>query len=327
MNAQGKEVTGSTQAPPQASPTVSSRNYTVGGITYDWKTGKPVGGATSGGGSPSTPQAAAAAKVPQEVVATAQNTSNLNTKAAQQITQGAATHKTAEETKRNTTTANTTLGNIRAGIMAVSNKLSLIQSSILGDLNNIQAGVASISSLLSSGSLKVQFSMRDGAYGMSGGAGYGGGGVALAGMLGNWMKSTGGAPGSIWEHPWHGGVKGKHADGSLHYSGRAIDIGAYAHEQGPVLARIAQFNKAMGLTPTQLFHAGNDPKGHSDHVHVAYAGGLGNPILAPTRAMARQIDANALGAQNIKTYTAGKGEFGSGTTTGDINVTDRKSVV
>jgi hypothetical protein len=37
--------------------------------------------------------------------------------------------------------------------------------------------------------------------------------------------------------------------------------------------------------------------------------------------MARQIDANALGAQNIKTYTAGKGEFGSGTTIGDINVT------
>ena len=244
---------------------------------------------------------------------TATHVGALNTKAAQQVTQGASIQRSTDETKKNTATANTTLGNIKAGIMTISNKLTGIQNAMLGDLNNIQAGVASISSLLSSGALKVKFSMADGSYGMSGGGGgYGGGGVALAGMLGNWMKSTGGAPGSIWEHPWHGGIKAKHADGSLHYAGRAIDIGAYAHEQGPILARIAQFNKMMGLTPTQLFHAGNDPKGHGDHVHVAYAMGLGNPILAPTREMAQQIDARALGRANIATYTAGKGEFGGG---------------
>jgi hypothetical protein len=156
--------------------------------------------------------------------------------------------------------------------------------------------------------------------GMELGGGYGSAGSKIAGALGNFIKQTGGAPGSIHEHPQHGGVKGRHAPGSYHYSGRAIDIGAYANEQAGVISRIKQFNAKYGVKPVEFLHAGNDPN-HQDHVHVAYANGLGNPILAPTRAMARQIDANALGSQNIKTYTAGKGEFGSGTTIGDINVT------
>jgi polyhydroxyalkanoate synthesis regulator phasin len=61
--------------------------------------------------------------------------------------------------------------------------------------------------------------------------------------------------------------------------------------------------------------------GHYNHVHVAYANGLGNPILAPTKRMAQQIDAKALGRANIETFTAGKGEFGSGTTVnGGVNI-------
>lgn len=238
----------------------------------------------------------------------------INTKAATQVTQGAAIQKSSEETKKNTTTANVTLANIKAGLMAISNKLTGIQSAVLGDLNNIQAGVTSISSLLSSGALKVKFSMADGSYGMSGGGGgYGGGGVALAGMLGNWMKDTGGAPGSIWEHPWHGGIKAKHADGSLHYAGRAIDIGAYAHEQGPILERIAQFNKMMGLTPTQLFHAGNDPKGHGDHVHVAYGLGRGNPAFFSSQGAAERWEASMAGRMNVRSVTGNTMEgFGTG---------------
>jgi hypothetical protein len=61
---------------------------------------------------------------------------------------------------------------------------------------------------------------------------------------------------------------------------------------------------------------------HYNHVHVAYALGAGNPIIAPTKAMAQKIDAQALGRANVQTFTAGKGEFGSGTTiNGGINVT------
>jgi uncharacterized protein YukE len=61
---------------------------------------------------------------------------------------------------------------------------------------------------------------------------------------------------------------------------------------------------------------------HYNHVHVAYANGLGNPIVAPTGDLARKIDEKALGRANVKTFTAGNGEFGSGTTiNGGINVT------
>jgi hypothetical protein len=61
---------------------------------------------------------------------------------------------------------------------------------------------------------------------------------------------------------------------------------------------------------------------HFNHVHVAYALGAGNPILTPTKAMAEKIDAQAFGRANIKTFTAGNGEFGGGPTiNGGINVT------
>jgi len=113
--------------------------------------------------------------------------------------------------------------------------------------------------------------------GMALGGGYGSRGSQIAGALGNYIKKTGGAPGSIHEHPQHGGVKGRHSPNSYHYQGRAIDIGAYAYEQGGVLRRVAQFNAQMGVKPVELLKAG-DP-GHSDHVHVAYALGAGNPAF------------------------------------------------
>jgi uncharacterized protein YukE len=61
---------------------------------------------------------------------------------------------------------------------------------------------------------------------------------------------------------------------------------------------------------------------HYNHVHVAYANGLGNPLVAPTGDLARKIDEKALGKANVKTFTAGNGEFDSGTTiNGGVNVT------
>jgi hypothetical protein len=103
------------------------------------------------------------------------------------------------------------------------------------------------------------------------GSGYGSGGSKIAGELGRYVKKKGVVPGSIHEHPEHGGVRGKHSTNSYHYQGRAIDLGAYSYEQGPVLNAISEFNQMKGVQPVELLKAG-DP-GHSDHVHVAYAKG------------------------------------------------------
>jgi len=94
----------------------------------------------------------------------------------------------------------------------------------------------------------------------------------------------------ITEHPDFGGVRGRHATGSYHYSGRAIDIGAFTHEQGPIVDVINQFNKKRGVQPAELITGASfpgttmvDPGGHGDHVHVAY--GLGGLVKGITHAM------------------------------------------
>lgn len=98
-------------------------------------------------------------------------------------------------------------------------------------------------------------------------------GTKLSGDLGDFMKSWGGVPGSIWQHSRHGG-QGKRSYPSYHNVDRAIDLGANANEQGPILKKIEEFNRLKGVRPVQLLHAGNDPSGgHDDHVHVAYQGG------------------------------------------------------
>ena len=113
------------------------------------------------------------------------------------------------------------------------------------------------------------------------GKGYGSEGSKIAGELGRYLQKLGVVPGSIHEHPEFGGVRGRHATNSFHYKGRAIDLGAYAYEQGPILKAIADFNRMKGVSPVELLKAG-DP-GHSDHVHVAY--GKGGLVRGFTRAI------------------------------------------
>ena len=98
-------------------------------------------------------------------------------------------------------------------------------------------------------------------------------GSKLAGELGNYLKTSlrqGPDFQAVTEHSQHGGVRGRHAKNSYHYSDRAIDIGAWDWEQPKILAAISNFNKLKGISPVELLHAGNEPSGHSDHVHVAY---------------------------------------------------------
>ena len=94
----------------------------------------------------------------------------------------------------------------------------------------------------------------------------------------------------ITEHPDFGGVKGRHATGSYHYVNRAIDIGAFTNEQGPIVNVLNQFNKMKGVQPKELITGAQfpgttmvDPGGHGDHVHVAYR--LGGLVKGLTHAM------------------------------------------
>ena len=114
--------------------------------------------------------------------------------------------------------------------------------------------------------------------GMELGKGYGSEGSKIAGELGRFIKTKLKAPDNfsqVHRHPEHPpySLSSGHSSGSLHYQGRAVDIGAYTREQGPILSVISQFNKMKGIKPVQLLHGRNEPGGHSDHVHVAYAKG------------------------------------------------------
>jgi hypothetical protein len=124
----------------------------------------------------------------------------------------------------------------------------------------------------------ASFSGGAGGPGIALGSGYGSAGSKIAGELGRFIKSRLQSPAqfqAVTEHPEHGGVRGTHASGSYHYSGRALDIGAYTREQGPILNVIAEFNRMKGVKPVELITGRTDPAGHSDHVHVAYSkGGL-----------------------------------------------------
>ena len=98
----------------------------------------------------------------------------------------------------------------------------------------------------------------------------------LAGEAGKFIESKLSSPRdyqAITEHSDFGGVRGTHATDSYHYSNRAIDIGAWDYEQGPIVDVINKFNRIKNVSPAELITAKQDPTYHDDHVHVAYSKG------------------------------------------------------
>jgi hypothetical protein len=121
------------------------------------------------------------------------------------------------------------------------------------------------------------------------GKGYGSAGSKIAGELGRYVKKKlrqGPDFSVVHRHPEHPpySLSSGHSSGSLHYQGRALDIGAYTYEQGPILKVISEFNRMKGVTPVQLLHGKNEPSGHGNHVHVAYQEG-GETLPYPHLAM------------------------------------------
>jgi hypothetical protein len=82
----------------------------------------------------------------------------------------------------------------------------------------------------------------------------------------------------VREHPAFGGV-GKHSEGSLHYSGKALDVtdwqdpGESQASWGPRKAHLEkQFAQILG-GDGQIFGPSSDPAGHGTHIHLGLPGG------------------------------------------------------
>jgi hypothetical protein len=237
----------------------------------------------------------------------------------QQVNQKATTHLThAAATSNNLKTANVTLGNIRMGLVAISNKLSGVQSAILGDLNNIQVGVSRISSLLQSGNLKVKTD-----FGMPGGLpGGGAGGPAIFGSAAQkfgLQMTSGYRPG----------------DPGYHGINRARD---YSNGSGPTpqMMAFAQYlyssfgSNLKELIYTPLgFSVKNGQKvppyaqaAHYNHVHVAWAFGPQNPVGFGSLGAAQSWENSMIpGSARIASVTANSTEGFGSTSVGDIHVT------
>ena len=100
-------------------------------------------------------------------------------------------------------------------------------------------------------------------------------GTKISGNLGRWLYKELNSPRdfqAVTEHPDFGGSF-RRSYNSYHNYDRAIDIGAYPHEQPKILEAIKKFNRINGVSPVELIHAGNDPVDHGDHVHIAYRRG------------------------------------------------------
>ena len=165
-------------------------------------------------------------------------------------------------------------------------------------------------------SLATQISTMGPLGGLGGGlfgAGMGAAGVGRVVAVGKMLQGMGL---NVAENPAFGsGRVGQHAPGSLHYSGRAIDVTGPTAQLDAVYAQLKSTNPAELLWRTA---------GHYDHLHVAYAMGAGNPAFFSSQNAAEKWERSMVpGSVKVGSITGNSGEsLGGGTTiNGGINVT------
>jgi hypothetical protein len=118
----------------------------------------------------------------------------------------------------------------------------------------------------------------------------GGGAVDLV-SLGKQLQQRGGL--RVREHSQFGGVGG-HSPGSLHYKDLALDLTDWqdpGESQASWLPRKSylgnRFEQILGGAG-QVFHPGNDPKGHPTHIHLGVPSGSVSESTAAQLIAARQ---------------------------------------
>jgi hypothetical protein len=107
--------------------------------------------------------------------------------------------------------------------------------------------------------------------------------------------------------PGGGGYIGRHAAGSYHYAGRALDV------SGPPGLLDAAYARLRGTNPAELLWR---VPGHYDHLHVAYALGAGMPAFFSTQRDAMDWERRAtLGNAKVSSITSNSSEgMGGGVT-------------
>ena len=185
--------------------------------------------------------------------------------------------------------ANKTTQTFEHGFFKLSNRLHqnhLQQTQTLKHVTQIshQQHTALMSAINSASAGTAAGGMAGGAGGaggggMFGGAGSGGGGNIIS--VGKRLLAQGLQVGmhphfqyGVGFLPKGGGYIGRHAPNSYHYSGRALDV------SGTNAQLNAAYASLKGTGAKELLW---QVPGHYDHLHVAYAMGLGNPAYFPTQ--------------------------------------------
>ena len=257
------------------------------------------------------------AAIPQEVKTTANSTAALNQKATTQVAHVAAVSK-------NSVITNVTLGNIRLGLVAISNKLTNIQTALLGDLNSMQAGIKSISNLLHSGNMKVK---TDGLFG--------GGPMGTAtGNLGRAQNMAGQMGLGLTSH-FRAGDKGYHGLGrAMDFSNDTVGRGtpqqmafakAMIANYGSTIKELIYTPLGFGIkdgaqVPLSYWGAKTNAM-HYNHVHVAFAGGPEEGRMFNSKAAAGGWENSMVpGSVKVDSFTRNSSEGFGQNTYGDIIV-------